>query len=227
MFSISILPLLARNCKRQIRNFTQNSRKTDPKIRNFNCMHERMNKMHDENEIWVPDEQARYLMQCAERKGLTTAKALSDAAGVDPAMLSRCRNGSMKNPGLLPFVRLYRSAGASMDRAFRIDSPDTLARCELSNAQGKLEEAHTANDDLQNELDTAHVLLRERENALKDARQVAQQRGVLITALVAILIFLLLVIAGVLIYDRMNPDVGWFRGATAYFSAARSVSARL
>ena len=227
MVSNSILPLLRRNCKGQIRNFTQNSRKTNLKIRNFNCMHERMNKMHDENEIWVPEEQARYLMQCAERKGLTTAKALSDAAGVDPAMLSRCRNGSMKNPGLLPFVRLYRSAGASMDRAFHIDSPDTPARCELSNAQGKLEEAHTANDDLQNELDTAHVLLRERENALKDARQITQQRGVLITALVVILIFLLLVIVGVIVYDRMNPDVGWFRDEAAYFSASDGVYSRL
>ena len=44
------------------------------------------------------------------------------------------------------------------------------------------------------------------------------QRSYLITGQVIIITILVFVIIGVLIYDKLNPDIGWFRDTLMQFA---------
>lgn len=147
-----------------------------------------------DSEIWKPKEQFDYLMSCARAKGYYTAKDLATAADVDPSVLSRMKNDYMKNPSFIPVVRLYSAAGASLDYSFGIEGLDETER-------GKLE-AEIIKRDKQ---------LREQEKVMQGYEKNAKQRWKLIYVQTIIICALAAAIVSVLIYDKLNPSVGWLR----------------
>lgn len=188
-------------------------------------------KMND-CDIWQPEEQFKYVAECAKNKGLTTAQALSEAAEVDPGLTSRFKTGKMKNPSLIPVVRLFIAAGASLDTAFglspaQIDSESDAPTDEAIPEQSEIEpqeapdceellSLRSENERLSAELEANRRLLEERGAELSQARVIIKQRSNLITALMIILAVLITALVGVTIYDRLNPHVGWFRDTMSY-----------
>lgn len=149
-------------------------------------------------------EQYKYLEKCANEKGFKTAAALADEAGVDPAFLSRYKNGQIKNPSLMPFVKVYSAAEASLDIAFGLRTDSDTLDIENGELRHRIEL-------LELELKEKNDKIAEQEATIEAERKVIFQRGKLITILTICLTVLILAIVGVTIYDRLNPYVGWFR----------------
>lgn len=187
-------------------------------------------------DIWQPEEQYKYLIECAKKNGLTTAQALSEAAEVDPGLTSRFKTGKMKNPSLIPVVRLFISAGASLDAAFGLTAAhrdasstdtsanlpadaddDSLTAEDKAQIEAEMLSLKTENDKLAAELELSRRLLDERNTELSHAHLVIKQRSTLITALMIILVVMISALIGITIYDRLNPHVGWFRDTLAHF----------
>lgn len=171
-----------------------------------------------DNEIWQPEKQYEYLADCAHKKNLTTAKALSDAAEVDPSFTSRFKTGNLKNPPLIPTVRLFMAANASLDEAFKINTSEKVSEEEIADMKEKLNDLSRLNHDQKNKIEQIEMelaekekLLEERQMALYYERKTSQRKSRYLSILTIILIILILTFIGICIYDRFNPNVGWFR----------------
>lgn len=171
-----------------------------------------------DNEIWQPEKQYEYLAECAHKKNLTTAKALSDAAEVDPSFTSRFKTGNLKNPPLIPTVRLFLAANASLDTAFDINTDAKVSAEEIAELKEQLRESSRLNDEQKNKINQIEIelaqkdkLLEERQTALYFERKTSQRKSRYLSALTIILVILILVFICICIYDRLNPNVGWFR----------------
>lgn len=149
-------------------------------------------------------EQYKYLEQHANKKGFTTAAALAAEADVDPTFLSRYKRGMIKNPSLLPFLRLYSTAEASLDVAFGLRPSEEQLTAEN-------QELKIKNEMLEFELKSKNEKLAEQDETICAGRKVIFQRGRLLTVLTLCLVVLILAVVGITIYDRLNPYVGWFR----------------
>ena len=171
-----------------------------------------------DDEIWDNNKQFDYLFECARKKGLTTAVAIAEESGVDANTISRLKTGRQKSPDLIQVVRLYKACGASLDRGFGIECGDTDA------LQRELEKLTHENERLNADLAAKEQLLAANEDALKSARKVSFQRSHLITGQAIIITILVLAIVGVLIYDKLNPDIGWFRDTLLQLTGEMSTS---
>ena len=158
-----------------------------------------------DEEIWDNTKQFDYLFECARKKGLTTAVAIAEESGVDANTISRLKTGRQKSPDLIQVVRLYMACGASLDYGFGIESGDT------DELQRELEKLKYENERLNTELAAKEQLVAANEEALQSERMVSSQRSHLITGQTIIITILVLAIVGVLIYDKINPNIGWFR----------------
>lgn len=145
-----------------------------------------------DNEIWESKKVYDYLMACAHKKGIFTAKELADLAEVDPCTISRLKNDQLKSPSFFVVVRLFDTAGASLDYFLGIKN---LPK-EIANRDNVI----SANDKV---IANYLKLLRQRKN--------------FIIALMIIILLLILGGAGLFIYDRLNPYVGWLRDTAATF----------
>lgn len=170
-----------------------------------------------DNEIWQPEKQYEYLADCAHKNNLNTAKALSDAAEVDPSFTSRFKTGNLKNPPLIPIVRLFLAANASLDKAFDIKNPEADAE-EIAKLKELLRDSSRINDEQKNkitqiemELAEKEKLLEERQTALYYERKTSQRKSRYLSIMTIILVILISVFICICIYDRLNPDIGWFR----------------
>lgn len=158
-----------------------------------------------DDEIWDNNKQFDYLFECARKKGLTTAVAIAEESGVDANTISRLKTGRQKSPDLIQVVRLYKACGASLDHGFGIENDET------SEFEQELTRLRYENERLTTELEAKEQLITANEDSLKSTRRVALQRSHLITTQAIIITILVLAIVGVLIYDKLNPDIGWFR----------------
>ena len=57
-----------------------------------------------DNEIWESKKVYDYLMACARKKGIFTAKELADLAEVDPCTISRLKNDQLKSPSFFVVI---------------------------------------------------------------------------------------------------------------------------
>ena len=171
-----------------------------------------------DEEIWDNTKQFDYLFECARKKGLNTAVAISEEAGVDANIISRLKTGRQKSPDLIQVVKLYKACGASLDYGFGIESGDT------DELQRELEKLRYENELLNAELAAKEQLIAANEDALKSSRKVSFQRSHLITGQAIIIAILVLAIVVVLIYDKLNPDIGWFRDTLLHFTGEMSTS---
>lgn len=178
-----------------------------------------------DNDILRPEEQYEYLSECARGNNLPTDKALSIASGVDPSFISRFKKGNIKNPTLIPIVRLFMAADASLDTAFLLKSPksseeDLEAELEKLKSENEAQKNKIAQFEL--EIDGKDKLLEERERTAKIEHEISHRKSRYLFVLTAILIFLVVVISGICIYDRFNPNVGWFR--ELYYNSYNDIS---
>lgn len=164
-----------------------------------------------DDEIWDNNKQFDYLFECARKKGLTTAVAIAEESGVDANTISRLKTGRQKSPDLIQVVRLYKACGASLDHGFGIENAET------SELEQELTRLRYENEKLTAELEAKDQLIAANEDSLKNTRKVSFQRSHLITAQAIIITILVLAIVGVLVYDKLNPDIGWFRDTLAHF----------
>ena len=169
-----------------------------------------------DEDIWDNTKQFDYLFECARKKGLTTAVAIAEESGVDANIISRLKTGRQKSPDLIQVVKLYKACGASLDYGFGIEGGDKL--------QIELEKLKYENERLNTELAAKEQLVAANEDALQSARKVLFQRSQLITGQAIIIAILVLVIVGVLVYDKLNPDIGWFRDTLLHFTDKMSTS---
>lgn len=149
-----------------------------------------------DNEIWESKKVYDYLMACARKKGIFTAKELADLAEVDPCTISRLKNDQLKSPSFFVVIRLFDTAGASLDYFLGINDPQKITEREIANKDNVI----SANDKV---IANYLKLLRQRKN--------------FIIALMIIILLLILGGAGLFIYGILNPYVGWFRDAAASF----------
>ena len=171
-----------------------------------------------DEEIWDNTKQFDYLFECARKKGLTTAVAIAEESGVDANIISRLKTGRQKSPDLIQVVKLYKACGASLDHGFGIEGGDT------DELQRELEKLRYENERLNAELAAKEQLVAANEEALQSERKVSLQRSHLITGQAIIIAILVLAIVGVLIYDKFNPDIGWFRDTLLPFTKEMSTS---
>ena len=171
-----------------------------------------------DEDIWDNTKQFDYLFECARKKGLTTAVAIAEESGVDANIISRLKTGRQKSPDLIQVVKLYKACGASLDYGFGIEGGDA------DKLQNELENLKYENERLNTELAAKEQLVAANENALQSARKVLFQRSQLITGQAIIIAILVLVIVGVLVYDKLNPDIGWFRDTLLQFTDKMSTS---
>ena len=171
-----------------------------------------------DEDIWDNTKQFDYLFECARKKGLTTAVAIAEESGVDANIISRLKTGRQKPPDLIQVVKLYKACGASLDYGFGIEGGDA------DKLQNELEKLKYENERLNAELAAKEQLVAANEDALQSARKVLFQRSQLITGQAIIIAILVLVIVGVLIYDKLNPDIGWFRDTLLQFTDKMSTS---
>ena len=171
-----------------------------------------------DEDIWDNTKQFDYLFECARKKGLTTAVAIAEESGVDANIISRLKTGRQKSPDLIQVVKLYKACGASLDYGFGIESGDT------DKLQNELEKLKYENERLSTELAAKEQLVAANEDALQSARKVLFQRSQLITGQAIIIAILVLVIVGVLVYDKLNPNIGWFRDTLLHFTDKMSTS---
>lgn len=154
-----------------------------------------------DNEIWESKKVYDYLMVCAHKKGIFTAKELAELAEVDPCTISRLKNDQLKNPSFFVVVRLFDTAGASLDYFLKDrEAKEKLSRKELERDIANKDNVISANDKV---IANYLKLLRQRKN--------------FIIALMIIILLLILGGAGLFIYDRLNPYVGWLRDTAATF----------
>ena len=173
-----------------------------------------------DEDIWDNTKQFDYLFECARKKGLTTAVAIAEESGVDANIISRLKTGRQKSPDLIQVVKLYKACGASLDYGFGIEGGDKeKMRQEKAERKAKYE-----NERLNTELAAKEQLVAANEDALQSARKVLFQRSQLITGQAIIIAILVLVIVGVLVYDKLNPDIGWFRDTLLHFTDKMSTS---
>ena len=171
-----------------------------------------------DEDIWDNTKQFDYLFECARKKGLTTAVAIAEESGVDANIISRLKTGRQKSPDLIQVVKLYKACGASLDYGFGIEG------CDTDELQRELEKLRYENERLNTEHEAKEQLIAANEDALQSARKVLFQRSQLITGQAIIIAILVLVIVGVLIYDKLNPDIGWFRDTLLHFTDKMSTS---
>lgn len=171
-----------------------------------------------DEDIWDNTKQFDYLFECARKKGLTTAVAIAEESGVDANIISRLKTGRQKSPDLIQVVKLYKACGASLDYGFGIEGGDA------DKLQNELEKLKYENERLNAELAAKEQLLAANEDALQSVRKVLFQRSQLITGQAIIIAILVLVIVGVLVYDKLNPDIGWFRDTLLQFTDKMSTS---
>lgn len=171
-----------------------------------------------DEDIWDNTKQFDYLFECARKKGLTTAVAIAEESGVDANIISRLKTGRQKSPDLIQVVKLYKACGASLDYGFSIEG------CDTEELQRELEKLRYENERLNTELAAKEQLVAADEDALQSARKVLFQRSQLITGQAIIIAILVLVIVGVLIYDKLNPNIGWFRDTLLHFTDKMSTS---
>lgn len=171
-----------------------------------------------DEEIWDNTKQFDYLFECARKKGLTTAVAIAEESGVDANIISRLKTGRQKSPDLIQVVKLYKACGASLDHGFGMESGDT------SELQREIEKLKYENERLSSELASKEQLISANEEALQSERKVSFQRSHLITGQAIIITILVLAIIGVLIYDKLNPDIGWFRDTVMQVTGEMSTS---
>ena len=171
-----------------------------------------------DEDIWDNTKQFDYLFECARKKGLTTAVAIAEESGVDANIISRLKTGRQKSPDLIQVVKLYKACGASLDSGFGIEGGDA------DKLQNELEKLKYENERLNAELAAKEQLVAANEDALQSARKVLFQRSQLITGQAIIIAILVLVIVGVLVYDKLNPDIGWFRDTLLQFTDKMSTS---
>ena len=169
-----------------------------------------------DEDIWDNTKQFDYLFECARKKGLTTAVAIAEESGVDANTISRLKTGRQKSPDLIQVVKLYKACGASLDYGFESGDTDKL--------QNELEKLKYENERLNTELAAKEQLVAANKDALQNARKVLFQRSQLITGQAIIIAILVLVIVGVLIYDKINPNIGWFRDTLLQFTDKMSTS---
>lgn len=163
-----------------------------------------------DSEIWDNTKQFEYLFECARKKGLMTAVAIAEAADVDANTISRLKTGRQKSPDLIQVVRLYKACGASLDRGFEMEL-DPVENPVNDELVAEIEKLKNENELLKASVEAKDLLLEEREESVKSARGVLNQRTKLITVQTLIITILVLAIVGVLVYDKLNPDVGWIR----------------
>lgn len=151
-----------------------------------------------------PDRVFAYLDQCARKKGYNSANALSEAAGIEPSAMSRLKTGKAKSPGIIPLVSLFRAADASLDVAFGLKNDDGSDSAESTRDKHRLELT-------EQELAAKERLLAERDEQIKMMRDAIKVRNRII--LIQTLAFAVIALAaiGLVIYDKVNPHVGWFR----------------
>ena len=164
-----------------------------------------------DEDIWDNTKQFDYLFECARKKGLTTAVAIAEESGVDANIISRLKTGRQKSPDLIQVVK-------SLDYGFGIEG------CDTDELQHELEKLRYENERLNTELAAKEQLVAANEDALQSARKVLFQRSQLITGQAIIIAILVLVIVGVLVYDKLNPNIGWFRDTLLHFTDKMSAS---
>lgn len=172
--------------------------------------------MYD-SDIWDPERICAYITDCAAKNGITSAKALAEEAGVDPSTISRLKSGQIKNPNLIPLARLFYASGASMDKAFRLPA-NVAATDEIAALRESEAQATAASEEAQRETariaaadDAKDALLAERQKTIDVARNMIRKKDRQVSALTAVVAILVLAFVGLIIYDKLNPDVGWFR----------------
>lgn len=185
--------------------------------------------MYD-SDIWDPERICTYITDCAAKNGITSAKALAEEAGVDPSTISRLKSGHIKNPNLIPLARLFYASGASMDKAFRLPA-NVAATDEIAALRESEAQATAASEEAQREAarivaadDAKDALLAERQKTIDVARNMIRKKDRQVSALTAVVAILVLAFVGLIIYDRLTPDVGWFRDTLSALSASMDLS---
>lgn len=170
-----------------------------------------------DSEIWDNNKQFEYLFECARKKGLMTAVAIAEASEVDSNTISRLKTGRQKSPDLIQVVRLYKACGASLDRGFdmELDPVENPVNDELA---AEVEELRKENELLKAAVEAKDLLLEERDASVKSARSVVNQRTKLITIQSIIITILVIAIVGVMIYDKLNLDIGWIRDTMSHIT---------
>ena len=170
-----------------------------------------------DSEIWDPEKIHSYITHCAAQNGITSAKALAEKAGVDPSTISRLKSGQIKNPNLIPMARLFYASGASMDKALHLPA-NVAASDEIAALRESEAQATAASEEAQREAaritaadDAKDALLAERQKTIDVARNMIRKKDRQVSALTAVVAILVLAFVSLIIYDRLTPDVGWFR----------------
>lgn len=172
-----------------------------------------------DSEIWDPEKIHSYITHCAAQNGITSAKALAEEAGVDPSTISRLKSGQIKNPNLIPMARLFYASGASMDKALHLPA-NVAASDEIAALRESEAQATAASEEAQREAarivaadDAKDALLDERRETIAVARSLIRRKDRQISVLAALVAVLTIAILLFIIYDRLNPDIGWFRSS--------------
>lgn len=149
----------------------------------------------------------QYIAVCANKKSITTASQLSQEAGISEAVISKIKTGDSKSPSFDTIYAICEATGASIDVmcGLKADSNE-----EVDAILAKLEEQKRVNAELthQNELLKVHVQDKdERLDSLRTSKKMLLKWLSIVSTILAVFT---IVFIGLLIYDKLNPHMGWF-----------------
>lgn len=167
-----------------------------------------MQKTHDWAQYYA------YISNCAHRNDIMSSKALAEKAEVGESIISRIKSGDSKSPTFDTIYALCNAAGASIDVMCGLKSETTE---ELMQEKEKNEHLIAENNDLHHKIEMLNVQLEsmseraaQTEERREATQRIARMRLRFIIGLTIGLSAVLLLVIGILIYDKLNPDVGWF-----------------
>lgn len=171
-----------------------------------------MGKIHDWAQYYT------YIADCARKKGYTTASQLAHGADVSESILSKIKTGESKSPAFDTIYSICEASGASLDVmcGIKSDASEEVAELrrqheeEVAELRKELDEQKQANTELnhQNELLTVHIEEKTaRIESLRTSKKLLLKWLTIVSTILAV--FTILFIA-LLIYDKMNPHMGWF-----------------
>lgn len=167
-----------------------------------------MQKNHDWAKYYL------YISDCAHRNGIMSSRALAEKAELSDSIVSKFKVGDTKSPAFDTVYSLCAAAGASLDVMCGLKTETSV---ELIREKERNDALITENIELQHRIEMLNYQIEslsekaDQIEARREATQrVAKMRLRFIIGLTIGLSAVLLLVIGILIYDNLNPDVGWF-----------------
>ncbi len=179
------------------------------------------NNMSNTNDLWMVIRDAR------DARGWTNER-LAAESGVPESSIQKYLTGKTAEPRYDSVIRLCRALGISVDAACGIDSNSAveeiaqlrtalaLAEERSKTADARRETAETRLESQMHEYSQMVDAYEYRIHISKD-RTIWLRRYLMFT--LALILFLVIAITGILIYDAIHQDIGWLQSAAVQYIA--------